>query len=109
MQNPTQSSPTTSSVNNSLSFSASPRGNCLAIDTITACVSDRAPSLRMVNAAATEIYKRWLPHVGEVDALREAEAFASRFHFLIDGPLAPLTEPELDAVLDSVADALAQP
>lgn len=63
----------------------------------------------MVNAAAAEIYKRWLPHVGEAAARREAEAFASRFHFLIDGPLAPLTIDELDTVLDSVADGMAAP
>jgi hypothetical protein len=63
----------------------------------------------MVNAAAVEIYNRWLPHIGESAALREAEAFASRFHFLIDGPLAPLTISEPDAALDGVADAMAAP
>lgn len=107
MQNPTLSRPSTSPINNLLTLSASSRGNRLAIDTITACASHAEPSLRMVNSAAAEIYKRWLPHVGETEALREAEAFASRFHFLIDGPLAPLpAEAELDATLDAVAEAM---
>src|SRR5438445_12246786 len=86
---------------------ASSRAQCLATDTITESGVQTMPSLRMVNAAAERIYQAWLPHVGEAEALREAEAFASRFHFLIDGPLAPLTISEFDAVLDSAAYAMA--
>ena len=75
----------------------------LATGTITACASHATPSLRIVNAAAAEIYKRWLPHVGEAEARAESERFARRFHILVDGPLAPLPA---DAELDAVAEAL---
>ena len=67
------------------------------------------PSHQMVSAAAETVFQAWLPHIGETEALREAAAFASRFHILIDGPLAPLTETELDAVLDNVAVAMTVP
>ncbi|MET4721949.1 hypothetical protein ABIF63_006055 [Bradyrhizobium japonicum] len=65
------------------------------------------PCSRMVNAAAARIYAAWQPHVGHDDALREARAFAGRFHFLIDGPVAPLpSEDELDVTLAAVAAAM---
>lgn len=65
------------------------------------------PCSAMVNAAATRIYSAWQPHVGHHAALREARAFAGRFHVLIDGPLAPLPdEAELDAALGAVAAAM---
>jgi hypothetical protein len=56
-----------------------------------ATISERGTntSLAMVNSVRAEIYKRWLPHVGETEAREQAQAFALRFHFLIDGPLAP--------------------
>lgn len=61
----------------------------------------------MVNSAAARIYSAWQPHVGHDAALREARAFAGRFHILIDGPLAPLPDDsELDATLDAVAAAM---
>lgn len=88
---------------------ASPRRECLATDTISDSAAQVAPSLRMVNAAATEIYQRWLPHVGEAAARAEADNFARRFHILIDAPPAPLTVTELDAVLAGLADAMAAP
>ena len=81
----------------------------LATATKPGCTSNAAPSLRMVNAAAEVIFQSWLPHVGEADARAEADRFASRFHFLIDGPLAPLTEAEADAILADVADAMSAP
>ncbi|WP_157789235.1 hypothetical protein [Bradyrhizobium japonicum] len=65
------------------------------------------PCARMVNAAAARIYAAWQPHVGHGAALREARAFAGRFHILIDGPLAPLPdEAELDVTLAAVNAAL---
>lgn len=65
------------------------------------------PCARMVNAAAARIYAAWQPHVGHGAALREARAFAGRFHILIDGPLAPLLdEAELDVTLEAVNAAL---
>lgn len=65
------------------------------------------PCARMVNAAAARIYAAWQPHVGHGAALREARAFAGRFHVLIDGPVAPLPdEAELDATLAAVAAAM---
>lgn len=61
------------------------------------------PCSRMVNAAASRIYAAWQPHVGHDDALREARAFAGRFH----GPIAPLPdEADLDATLEAVAAAM---
>ena len=59
------------------------------------------PAPRMVKAAAAKIFESWRPHVGEAAARVEAENFARRFHILIDGPLAPLTEAE--AELESAA------
>lgn len=65
------------------------------------------PCSRMVNAAASRIYAAWQPHVGHDDALREACAFAGRFHVLIDGPLSPLPDhAELGATLEAVANAM---
>ncbi|WP_441280115.1 hypothetical protein [Bradyrhizobium sp. 63_E2_N1_3] len=65
------------------------------------------PCSRMVNAAASRIYAAWQPHVGHDDALREARAFAGRFHVPIDGPMAPLPdEADLDATLEAVAAAM---
>ena len=49
-----------------------------------------APSHLMVNAAAETVYRAWLPHIGETEAREQAQAFARRFHILIDGPLYPL-------------------
>lgn len=65
------------------------------------------PCARMVNEAASRIYSAWQPHVGHAAALREARAFAGRFHILIDGPLAPLPDyAELDPTLEAVAAAM---
>ncbi|MEY9158270.1 hypothetical protein ABIG04_006580 [Bradyrhizobium japonicum] len=65
------------------------------------------PCARMVNAAAARIYAAWQPHVGHGAALREARAFAGRFHVLIHGPVAPLPdEAELDVTLAAVAAAM---
>ena len=52
--------------------------------------TNTAPSPLVVTEAAKTIYRAWLPHVGEVEAREQAQAFARRFHILIDGPLAPL-------------------
>jgi hypothetical protein len=49
-----------------------------------------APSSRMVLSAAERVYAAWLPHVGEVEAREQAQAFANRYHIVIDGPLTPL-------------------
>lgn len=81
----------TSPVNHLLRLPTSSCGtDALAIATGTGSIVRSLPSQRMVNAAADEIYKRWLPHVGEVAALEEANAFARRFHILIGGQLAQL-------------------
>lgn len=65
------------------------------------------PCARMVNSAAARIYSAWQRHVGHAAALRQARAFAGRFHVLIDGPLAPLPgDAELDATLEAVAAAM---
>lgn len=61
----------------------------------------------MLNGARQRIYQAWLPHVSPAEARAEADAFARRFHVLVDGPLAPLTADEFEAVLDVVADAMA--
>jgi hypothetical protein len=52
----------------------------------------------MVHAAAERIYAAWLPHVGETEARVQAQAFARRFHILIDGPLCPLPSADRKAV-----------
>lgn len=69
------------------------------------------PSSRMVNSAAARIYAAWLPHVGHDEALQQAQAFAGRFHVLLDGPLAPLPaeDLELDAALAAVSTAMSAP
>lgn len=46
---------------------------------------------QMVKSAAETVYRAWLRHVGDIEAREQAQAFARRFHILIDGPLAPLT------------------
>ena len=63
----------------------------------------------MVNSACAAVFTAWRKHVSEPEARAEADRFAARFHFLIDGPLAPLTEAEADAVLESVNDAMSAP
>lgn len=69
-----------------------------------------APCLRMVNSAAARIFAAWLPHIGHDAAMREAHAFAGRFHVLVDGPLAPLPDDvALDAQLEAVAAAMGAP
>lgn len=78
-----------------------------AIGTITGRTSSPPQFTAMVNSACVLIFDRWRPHVGEAAARVEAERFARRFHHLIDGPLAPLTAAEADAVLADVADAMA--
>lgn len=47
-------------------------------------------SAQAINAAVEAVYRAWLPHVGDIEAREQAQAFARRFHILIDGPLAPL-------------------
>lgn len=67
---------------------------------------------QMLNAARTEIYRRWRPHVGDAEARAEADRFARRFYVLPDGPLSPLpTRPdaELDAVLAAINIEMAAP
>lgn len=76
----------------------------------TADIDGSSPlSPRMVNSACAAIFNAWRKHVSASEAQAEADRFRARFHFLIDGPLAPLSEAEADAVLDSVADAMAAP
>jgi hypothetical protein len=48
-----------------------------------------APSPQMVQSAADRVYAAWLPHVGDAGAREQADAFARRFHILLDGPLCP--------------------
>lgn len=90
---------------------ASAHPDVLAIHTITDGCSVRQSLPRMVNAAASEIYRAWRRYLPEPEARAEAEAFSRRFHVLIDGPLAPLPdERELNATtLDAVADATGAP
>lgn len=48
------------------------------------------PDSEIVKSAAERVYRSWLPHVGDVEAREQANAFARRFHISIDGPLCPL-------------------
>lgn len=84
-----------------------------ARDTLSACRPseatgpDFATDIKsdMVNEACARIYKSWLRFVPHHEALEQAQHFAQRFetlkvcHFL--------TETELDQVLETVADAMA--
>ncbi|WLB15020.1 hypothetical protein [Bradyrhizobium japonicum] len=91
-----------------LSFVHSASPSALASSKNVGLQPQMEPCSRMVNAAASRIYAAWQPHLGHDDALREARAFAGRFHVLIDGPLAPLPdETGLDATLAAVAFATA--
>jgi hypothetical protein len=61
----------------------------------------------MVNAAAARVYAAWLPHVGEAAAREQADGFVRRCAHLVDHFV--LSDPELDAVLETVADAMSAP
>jgi hypothetical protein len=109
MQHPTQPSPTISPAPAVSDTRQSGMVKNFAMRNSTILGRATLTSLAMVNSACAEIYQRWLPHVGEAEARREAEAFASRFHYLIDYPEAPLTVSEFDAIFGCVADAMAAP
>lgn len=64
----------------------------------------------MVNAACSEIYRRWRRFLPEAEARAEADRFAARFYPLIDGPLAPMVaDAELEATMEAVAAEMARP
>jgi hypothetical protein len=60
---------------------------------------------RMLDAACAEIFARWQKFVPDDQAFAQAEAFRRRFGALAIRQV--LSEIELDAMLDMVADAMA--
>jgi hypothetical protein len=65
-----------------------------------------------IASASAEIYRRWRRFVSAEEARRQAADFARRFHMPIDGALArpvPITEAELDSMLQGIANAMGEP
>jgi hypothetical protein len=61
----------------------------------------------IINTACEAIYQRWSRYVSHEEALEEARAFARRCASISQSQ--QLSDTELDAVIASVAEAMAEP